>query len=183
MRADTFNEILEARLAMTRDVLASKAAEYALGGDRLHNFKEAAQLQGVTPAEALRGMWAKHAVSVCDLVREHAAGKRVTGGLINEKLGDAINYLILLEAVLKERPDAAAAKAQCHWASDADDDVTQFVAEDTFTKNEDGYYYNADGVYLMDWARGVFEANPPPTGWHQMLVSEDSPHYVKKPQT
>lgn len=80
-------------------------------------------------------------------------------------------------------PAPAAVKPQCHWASDADESVTKFLAQDTFTKNEDGYYHNADGVYVMDWARGVFEANPPPAGWHNMLVAEDSPHYVKAPQT
>ena len=45
-------------------------------------------------------MLLKHWVSVRDLCRQ----ENPPVPLINEKLGDAINYLILLEAVLKEGP-------------------------------------------------------------------------------
>jgi hypothetical protein len=76
-----------------------KGPEYANEtSDRLSNFKEAAALQHITPAMALVGMWAKHIVSLVDLIRTH----RTNDLKFHEKLVDAINYLILLEALVSE---------------------------------------------------------------------------------
>lgn len=83
-------------------MLASKACEYASDEDRLHNFKAAAELEGDTPAEALRGMLRKHWVSIADLVWSDTIGEKPSFAMIDEKIGDAVNYLILLEALLKE---------------------------------------------------------------------------------
>jgi uncharacterized protein YecA (UPF0149 family) len=108
MKQDIFSQLLEARLAETRRRLSAKAAEYAKGdGDRLHNFKEAADLEGSNPADALRGMLAKHWASIKDLVTalNHPCTMLTAqqeADKIDEKIGDAICYLILLEAVLKE---------------------------------------------------------------------------------
>jgi hypothetical protein len=79
-------------------VLDNKAKEYATE-DRLHNFKRAAEILHTTPQQALAGMFVKHLVSVLDLIEGLVLP---TTQLINEKIGDAINYLILLEAILKE---------------------------------------------------------------------------------
>ncbi|MCP4127754.1 MAG: hypothetical protein GY753_11905 [Gammaproteobacteria bacterium] len=82
-----------------KKVLGTKAGEYAHGGDRLHNFKVAAAVNDVPPEQALWGMATKHLVSVMDLV----AGRLVARPeMVDEKIGDMINYLILLEAILKE---------------------------------------------------------------------------------
>lgn len=112
MTADKFDEILARRLKLTAEVLKSKAGEYATNKDRLHNFKEAALLEGDTPANALRGMLRKHWVSVMDLcdVEKHPGDFRVTAARIDEKIGDAINYLILLEACLMELDPATRTK-------------------------------------------------------------------------
>jgi hypothetical protein len=96
-----FDKLLHRRLELTRGVLGMKAGEYAPPTDRLHNFRTAAILSHQTPAEALRGMLVKHWVSVMDIV---ARGPKCPDEVIDEKVGDAINYLVLLEAVLKERP-------------------------------------------------------------------------------
>ena len=93
-----FEEILEARLLSIKAVLGSKAKEYAIG-DRLYNFKRAAEIQRTTPQKALAGMLMKHLVSVIDLVEGSISP---TEYMVNEKIGDAINYLILLEAIFKE---------------------------------------------------------------------------------
>lgn len=99
MDSKRFNEILEKRMSAIRETLASKAREYAVG-DRLYNFKRAAAILQTTPERALCGMWSKHLVSVLDLIEGSVP---VNTYLINEKIGDAINYLILLEAVLLEK--------------------------------------------------------------------------------
>jgi len=102
MKTAEFDVILQARLQKIREILGNKAEEYALNGDRLHNFKVAARMKGETPAKDLWGMAAKHLVSVEDLVegRLFASEK-----MVDEKIGDFINYLILLEAVFKEKKE------------------------------------------------------------------------------
>lgn len=97
----TWNVLLEQRLQKMKDVLGVKAAEYASKDDRLHNFKVAGIGQGISPEAALRGMWYKHHVSVLDMINKPDAGW--TDERIDEKIGDSINYLCLLEGLLKER--------------------------------------------------------------------------------
>lgn len=102
MTAQEFDAILGRRLEKTRLVLSVKAGEYATGADRLHNFKRAAELTRTTQAKALLGMLAKHLVSVVDVVEAHDTESLAPGAVIDEKIGDAVNYLVLLEAVLRE---------------------------------------------------------------------------------
>lgn len=106
MTAAEFDAILSARLDKIKSVLASKGAEYASDKDRLHNFKRAASdfpSSGIDgPADALLGMMRKHWVSIADLVDRKATNGEVGRAAIDEKIGDAINYLILLEAILVE---------------------------------------------------------------------------------
>lgn len=99
MDNNTFNAILDSRLDGIENVLANKATEYATE-DRLYNFKVAAKIQNTTVAKALWGMANKHLVSVIDLVEGRL---KPTDYLVSEKIGDMINYLILLEAVLREQ--------------------------------------------------------------------------------
>ena len=98
MNTADFEGILNYRLKRISEILNSKAKEYAIE-DRLYNFKRAAEMQRTTPAKALIGMFMKHMVSVMDLAEGSIPD---TSDMINEKIGDAINYLILLEALLKE---------------------------------------------------------------------------------
>lgn len=106
MTGAQFDDILAMRIDKIRSVLSSKTVEYASSSDRLHNFKRAAALSGRTTAQALVGMWTKHLVSVLDIVDTDARSNgplHITRALLDEKIGDAINYLILLEAILIER--------------------------------------------------------------------------------
>lgn len=103
MNNEDFNTLLTKRLDSIEAVLKKKAKEYATEDDRLHNFKRAAHIGECTPAQALKGMWLKHLVSVFDIIDDNATGGVIDHAYIDEKLGDAINYLILLEAILKEK--------------------------------------------------------------------------------
>ena len=104
MRTEAFLALLEQRIDKIRAVLASKAKEYATDADRLHNFKLAAQLTRETPPEALRGMLVKHWCSIMDIVDGVKYNRPLSLAQVDEKIGDAVNYLILLEAILKETP-------------------------------------------------------------------------------
>ena len=102
MISSDFDSVVGGRLAKCTQTLALKADEYATD-DRLHNFKVAAVLQGCTPERALLGMWAKHIVSIVDLIREVDGGKLPAEQLVHEKITDTINYALLLEALIEER--------------------------------------------------------------------------------
>lgn len=99
MLTEDFNHIVKDLLNECEDTLLHKAAEYATE-DRLHNFRVAAELQGVSMQEALAGMMAKHTVSIYDLCNGDFTPDR---GLWDEKLTDHINYLLLLKAVFEEK--------------------------------------------------------------------------------
>ena len=94
-----FDEMVVERCNKIKNILISKAAEYAFNNDRLHNFKVAGQLADTSPEQALWGMAMKHLVSVTDLINGNLENSRK---IVDEKLGDMINYLILLEAVLED---------------------------------------------------------------------------------
>lgn len=55
-----------------------------------------------TPEKALLGMWIKHVISIADCINDDDDRQDVKISMWDEKIGDAINYLILLEALIKE---------------------------------------------------------------------------------
>jgi len=104
MNAMNFDAVVERRCDLIKSVLVNKAKEYASDVDRLHNFKVAAKLgrDEMTPEQALWGMLRKHIVSVIDIIEDTAKGKYPSAAMRDEKVGDSVNYLILLEALLIE---------------------------------------------------------------------------------
>lgn len=99
-----FEEILEERIVKIKATLGNKGREYASNTDRLHNFKMAAKLTShhLTSETALLGMMRKHLVSMIDMVDDTQRGIYPSPMLVDEKLGDVINYTILLEALFTE---------------------------------------------------------------------------------
>lgn len=98
MTQEEFEAIIERRISTTRQLLIVKGREYAIPGkDRLHNFIEGAKLQRNTPAETCWGYLTKHLVSIVDMLDTPRTREKV-----DEKIGDAIVYLHLLEAILLE---------------------------------------------------------------------------------
>jgi len=99
MEEEKFDKIVAIRLHKIEELLLRKSKEYAFNGDRLWNFKQAARFTGQSQQKALWGIAAKHFASVDDLVNKRLAPRRE---MIDEKIGDLINYLIILEAVFIE---------------------------------------------------------------------------------
>jgi len=123
-----FNRVLERRLKLTEEVLGSKEKEYANKEDRFHNFNVIAEVLECTPIEALIGPMSKHIFSVIDILtaqkydpwlfksmikhinnqtkileeKSSEKSKHLTLKYLDEKIGDTINYLILLEGILHE---------------------------------------------------------------------------------
>lgn len=103
MTEKQFDELVEDRLESTKRVLVIKGKEYRRNNDPLHNFNIAAQLGNTTREKALWGFALKHYVSFMDILNDVEKGSLPSEELVNEKIGDLINYLILCEASLKDR--------------------------------------------------------------------------------
>lgn len=103
MKLEDFNKVVERRVALIKEVLTSKGQEYVRGDDRLHNFKNSGRKKGVTPEKALTFFMLKHETSLDDIINDLDRGIIPTQKMIDEKIGDIINYYILLEAHFAER--------------------------------------------------------------------------------
>jgi len=100
----TFNKILKERWDKIQNTLSYKSDEYSTKSDRFHNFKVAARISNCTPEQALKGIMVKHEASVQDMISwSKTDPEKITKALIDLKLGDNINYLLLLEGLFCER--------------------------------------------------------------------------------
>lgn len=96
-----YEKPIKKMISHCESVLIEKHREYATEDD-FHNFNVAAELQNVTPLQALIGMMDKHVVSVHDYVNEHAEGRKITLDQWKEKICDNINYLLILWAMVNQ---------------------------------------------------------------------------------
>lgn len=103
MKDEEFALIVQQTFSECANVLAPKGIEYARGGDRLHNFRAASEISGRSPEQELVSFWLKHVVSIKDMADDVANGKLPSDELMREKTGDAINYMVLLRALIIER--------------------------------------------------------------------------------
>lgn len=103
MDSKHFDEVLEDRLRAIRLSLLIKGKEYRRNGDPLHNFNRGAKLSGQSREKVLWGFALKHHVSFLDMLDDMDKGKFPSEEIVNEKIGDLINYLILCEASIKDK--------------------------------------------------------------------------------
>ena len=106
MNTKQFNIIVKNFYARSLGVLIAKGQGYTedKNADRLDHFKRAAAIDGETPEQAAKGMWKKHLVSILDIIKmTETCPKKITEDLIEEKLGDSVNYHGILYALLIER--------------------------------------------------------------------------------
>ena len=101
MTQTEFHLIFEQQVQRCEETLLSKAKEYTGNSpDRLSAFKTAASLQECTPERALAGMMAKHIISIYDMCFSEQAA--YTQSMWDEKITDTLNYLFLLNALVRE---------------------------------------------------------------------------------
>jgi hypothetical protein len=104
MDIEKFQDLMNNRFSKCAALmLGSKNAEYSRNNDKLHNFKVAGRIGGVTPEFALIGMFMKHLVSIFDIVNDLNTGTLPNKSILEEKITDTLNYLVLLEALITER--------------------------------------------------------------------------------
>ena len=102
MTREDFSRRVEKRIDLVRQSLLTKHKEYAKDDNVFRNFDEAAGGLSLhsTSAEVLWSYMTKHLVSIKDIVSDNVP---ITNEVVSEKIGDVINYLILLEAMLNEK--------------------------------------------------------------------------------
>jgi hypothetical protein len=124
MNHDTFNKLVESRLATCKEILIKKDKEYSSDTDRLHNFVVAGRMLGCTPIKALNGMMIKHSVSVSDIFTKMEADPlyRPSKDLIDDKITDVINYLLLAEGLMEDR------RAKVIQVAPAGDDLRKILS-------------------------------------------------------
>ena len=111
MTSEKFNALLCARQEKTWAVMVQKRNEYATDKDVLHNFKRAATISEQTVVEAWYGMWLKHLVSLLDMIHSSEIPSQEW---IDEKIGDTINYLHLLEGLYEDARDTSDEGCRCN---------------------------------------------------------------------
>lgn len=83
------------------ELLFSKGKEYASDADALSNFKRRAEDVGVSPEQICWIFASKHFDSIKSYV---AKGQTFSNEPIEGRIADARNYLLLLLALIQEKP-------------------------------------------------------------------------------
>lgn len=93
-----FNKLVDERIKLIQSVLQKKGAEYANDKDVFHNFEEGTKMSFHDTREMVAWEYMmKHMISIKDMISSKSTFSEHT---IREKFGDAINYLILMEAMM-----------------------------------------------------------------------------------
>lgn len=116
MNSKQFDEIMNALVSDSTNILSSAEKEYATDEDRLSNFKS---IPGVDPELVCFVYLCKH----IDGIRNYVTGRaRTQRDSIRGRISDAMNYLILLNAIIVEKETVANVSARDLMFADADDD-------------------------------------------------------------
>ena len=100
-----FQDLLEKRFKKTRETYSRKMNEYATDLDVFLSFKKGVGFSFHDTPEGVAWEYAcKHFESIKTIISK-CPGEVPTDELLDEKIGDAINYLIILEGLIKERGD------------------------------------------------------------------------------
>ena len=99
MNQDQFEAYTKWLLSQSADLLISKGAEYAGSEDRLSNFKRGATDTGASPEQVCWIYLSKHLDSLKTHIRTGKQGSEPIQG----RIADAMNYIILLGALLHEK--------------------------------------------------------------------------------
>lgn len=103
VQGSNFDRVVEERLAKIKHLMLIKSKEYVRDDNPFHNFDRGAEYTGETPEDYLYGLMTKHLVSIKDMVDDLYEGKEPSVIHVEEKIGDGINYLMLLEGLFKRR--------------------------------------------------------------------------------
>lgn len=103
-RKQFVQDVVQRRVQLIKDVLETKNSEYADKDDVFKAFTEALPLSFHDTKQAVAWEFmVKHLQSIKMIIEARAkTGKIPDQKVLEEKIGDAINYLILIEGMFKE---------------------------------------------------------------------------------
>jgi len=96
---EEFERFFEERVKKCRETLIEKAKEYANDADRMKNFNTAGRMLNLKPYQVAFLYMMKHFESIYEIVM---TGKTVSPEVWDEKIGDLINYLFLIDAMKRK---------------------------------------------------------------------------------
>ena len=103
MNLKKFEILLKEIFKRTENVFLTKRNEYANNEDVFKSFKNGVGFSLHTEPEQVAWSYlAKHLESIQSIIKK-LPNEKPSKELIEEKVGDAINYLIIIEGLLKER--------------------------------------------------------------------------------
>ena len=106
MNQTEFDQVVKHRIVKIQNILTTKAGEYARHGDRLRNFKNIGTFTEDCPEKALLMQVVKHFNALKDFINEITVNEPHgcrEYPYWDEKIGDVITFMILLEALILER--------------------------------------------------------------------------------
>lgn len=99
MTREEYNKSIEAQLKRVKETLIKKNKEYSTDSSPLHNFHQSAKILRVSPKECALAFMVKHLTSIINMTQSDIDYPME---LWREKLGDAKNYMILIECLVEE---------------------------------------------------------------------------------
>ena len=102
MNEQEFQKVIDTTIKQVLSTMAAKGVEYVPEEvtSRFHNFEVSAALNQQLPTEALWGFLTKHIVSLSDMVKVPPTESSMAKW--DEKINDAIIYLLLLKGIATE---------------------------------------------------------------------------------
>lgn len=113
MTEKRFDEVIAEICDKIKKTLIVKGKEYRRNKNPFHNFEKAGEMNNTIREKALYGMALKHHVSISDMRNDIENGKLPSIEQVEEKFGDAINYLILEEASIIDRIEKKGKIIEC----------------------------------------------------------------------
>lgn len=103
-RKEFSEKIVEKRIELIREVLQRKGLEYGAEKNAFYNFNESTGISFHDTNIAVAWEFCvKHLTSIKDMISNFEnIGTVPSNEFIEEKFGDAINYMILMEGMMKE---------------------------------------------------------------------------------
>lgn len=98
MNSENFNRVINDTFSKINELSSTKGIEYAGKEDRLLNFKRSAKEAGTHPFKVWLIFFNKH----MDAIKSYVRTRKVYSEPIEGRIDDAILYLILLKAMVRE---------------------------------------------------------------------------------
>ena len=109
MKRDKFTQHREEFMDKCFQLLDDKGADYQDGNCVFQSFKNDADAAGITVDQVLLLYLSKH----MRVIQKHLAGHTPQSEPIETRLLDAVNYMIFISALIKERDDEFNSKDRC----------------------------------------------------------------------